>query len=478
LFGILLAVACGAPTPAAHNPSPPPLTKIAVVVTATPSWTPTPPAATILERYTVRAGDTLGAIAARYDVPVDELMRLNGLGNPNNLYIGQVLKVPIVVTRGAPGEKLLPDSEVVYSPAYATFDVNAVVNPFNGYLASYRERVNGGTLSGAQIVQLVAERYSVGPRVLLALLEHQSGWVTQTTLTSEQITYPLGITDRQGLFFHLSWAANRLNEGYYGKITGRLGAFRLKDRTRVRLAANANPGTIAIQNVLAQLYGWDAWQQHIGNDGFLATYRRLFGDPNQFAIEPLVPPDLQQPPLRLPWSDGELWYYTGGPHSGWGDLAAWSAVDFTPNDIAGTGSCLVSRRWAVAAAAGKVIRAENGRVMLSLSHNDFQGHGWVLLYLHIAPTGRVAVGSSVNSGDRIGHPSCEGGEANASHLHFARLYNGQWMGAEMLPFVLSDWTILPAEQAYDGTMTRGAERREACNCRDEVKNAIIADAGK
>ncbi|MCX7838380.1 MAG: LysM peptidoglycan-binding domain-containing M23 family metallopeptidase [Anaerolineae bacterium] len=473
---IAALVACSAPTQFPNDSSPPALTKIAVVVTSTPMWTPTPPAATILERYTVRAGDTLGAIAARYDVSIDELMRLNGLTNPNTLHIGQVLKVPVIVTRGAPGEKLLPDSEVVYSPAYASFDVNAVVNQFNGYLATYRERVEGEMLTGAQIVQLVAERYSVGPRVLLALLEHQSGWVTNTALAPERVTYPLGMTERQGLFFHLSWAANRLNEGYYGKITGRLGAFRLKDRTRVRLAANANPGTIAIQNVLAQLYGWDAWQQHISDAGFIATYRRLFGDPQQFAIEPLIPPDLKQPPLRLPWSDGELWYYTGGPHSGWGDLAAWSAVDFTPNDIAG--SCWVSRRWAVAAAAGKVIRAERGRVMLSLSHNDFQGQGWVLLYLHIATTGRVGVGSIVNAGDRIGHPSCEGGEAEASHLHFARLYNGQWIGAEMLPFVLSGWTILPAEQAYDGRMTRGGELREACNCRDNARNALIADAGK
>jgi LysM repeat protein len=482
MFALVLSVlgACAAPLTQSRDDTraAPAVTRIAVVVTTTPVWTPTPPVATILEYYTVRAGDTLGALAARYGVSLDELMRLNELTDPNTLYIGQVLQVPVVVTRGAPGDKLLPDSEVVYSPAYASFDVAAVVEQFNGYLATYRERVEGEMLSGAQIVQLVAERYSVGPRVLLALLEHQSGWVTRTNLTSEQIVYPLGMNERQGLFFHLSWAANRLNEGYYGKITGRLGAFRLKDRSRVRLAANANPGTVAVQNVLAQLYGWEVWQHHISERGFIATYRRLFGDPNVLTIEPLVPPDLKQPPLRLPWSDGEVWYYTGGPHSGWGDLAAWSAVDFTPNDISGSGSCLVSRRWAVAAAAGKVIRAERGRVMISLSHSDFQGQGWTLLYLHIATAGRVAVGTRVQAGDRIGHPSCEGGEASASHLHFARLYNGQWIGVETVPLVLSGWTIFPAKQPYNGTMQRGTEWREACNCRDDARNAVRADAGK
>lgn len=479
ILGVVFALAACNVAPSSLDRTPQEaITKVAVVVTATPAWTPTPLAATVLDRYTVRAGDTLGAISARYDVSLDELMRLNGLTNPNTLQIGQVLLVPVLVTRGAPGEKLLPDSEVVYSPAYAMFDVNATVNQFGGYLSTYRERVEGEMLTGTQIVQLIAERYSVGPRVLLALLEHQSGWVTNTTLTPEQITHPFGITERQGLFFHLSWAANRLNEGYYGKITGRLSAFRLKDRTRVRLAVNTNPGTVALQNVLGYLYGWDTWQHQISDAGFMATYRRLFGDPNQYAIEPLIPPDLKQPPLRLPWNNGELWYYTGGPHSGWGDLAAWAAVDFTPNDIAGAGSCIVSRRWAVAAAPGKVIRAEHGRVMLSLSHNDFQGQGWTLLYLHLAMTNRVAVGATVQTGERIGHPSCEGGEADASHLHFARLYNGQWIGAEMVPLVLSGWTILPARQAYDGTMTRGTELREAYNGRDDARNAIIADAGK
>lgn len=473
----LALVACRAPQEPSDAAPPPALTKIAVVVTPTAAWTPTPPSAALLDRYTVRAGDTLGAISARFDVALDELMRLNGITNPNALQIGQQLKIPVVVTRGAPGEKLLPDSEVVYSPAYASFDVDAVAQQFNGYLAAYRERVEGELLSGAQIVQLVAERYSVGPRVLLALLEHQGGWVTRAALTQTQIAYPLGTTERQGLFFQLSWAANRLNEGYYGKITGRLAAFRLKDRTRVRIAGNANAGTIAIQNFLAQVYGWDAWQTQIGTDGFLATYYQLFGDPQRFAIEPLIPPDLKQPPLRLPWSDGELWYYTGGPHSGWGDLAAWSAVDFTPSDIAGSGSCLPSRLWAVAAAPGKVIRAERGRVMISLSDDDFQGKGWTLLYLHVATTGRVAGGTRVNVGDRIGRPACEGGESGASHLHLARLYNGQWIGAEVLPLALSGWTIFPAERAYDGTMRRGAESREACDCRDEAKNALVADGG-
>lgn len=438
---------------------------------------PSPTSSTVVEQYVVRYGDTLSSIAQRYDLSIDELMKLNGLANPDALQVGQVLKVTVVVTRSAPAERLIPDSEVVYSPAYAFFDVTSFANQYNGYLAAYRERVEGELLSGPQIIQLVAERYSVGPRVLLALVELQSGWVTKSLLTQSQITYPMGLIDstRQGLFRQISWAADRLNEGYYGRLSGKVTALKFRDRSRARTAPSINPGSAAIQNALASVSTWDAWQNQIGPNGFSAIYKSLFGNADAYAIDPLVPRDLKQPPLRLPWSDGALWYFTGGAHSAWGESAAWAAVDFTPRDVAG--SCWTSGEWVIAAAPGRIIRTEHGRVMQSLSNNNFQGTGWTLLYMHIAGAGRVSAGAQMNAGDRIGRPSCEGGTANASHVHFARLYNGQWIAADNVPFVLSGWKAIPADQEYEGKMTRGSETREACSCRDDLKSGIIADAG-
>ena len=43
---------------------------------------------------TVRSGETLSDIAARYDVSVDSLMRLNGIKDPDHVEIGSRLKVP------------------------------------------------------------------------------------------------------------------------------------------------------------------------------------------------------------------------------------------------------------------------------------------------------------------------------------------------------------------------------------------------
>lgn len=48
---------------------------------------------TTTSTYTVRYGDTLSAIASRYGTSISALASLNGIGNPNRIYPGQVLKL-------------------------------------------------------------------------------------------------------------------------------------------------------------------------------------------------------------------------------------------------------------------------------------------------------------------------------------------------------------------------------------------------
>nr|WP_217364894.1 MULTISPECIES: LysM peptidoglycan-binding domain-containing protein [Brevibacillus] len=48
--------------------------------------------------YTVRAGDTLNSIAARFGVPVQELIRVNNIAYPYYIYVGQNLYIPVSTT--------------------------------------------------------------------------------------------------------------------------------------------------------------------------------------------------------------------------------------------------------------------------------------------------------------------------------------------------------------------------------------------
>ncbi len=485
LLAILTFAACSRPvavTPTPENvlvgPVRPTANEQDLPIEGTPE--PTPTFGPTFQEYTVRAGDTLGVIADRFSVNVEDVMTLNGLTNANVLQVGQVLRVPVQVDRVGPSDKIIPDSEAVYGPAFADFDVNAVAQKYGGYLVGYQERVEGTVLTGPQIIQLVAERFSVGPRVLLTILEQRGGWVTSSALGQTQLAYPMGYPEpsRSGLYKQAFWVASFLNEGYYGKLTGSLTTLEFRDRRRARLSPALNPGSAAIQNAFARETTWDDWQNLIGPNGFRGTYQKLFGDPFKYAVAPLVPRDLKQPPMRLPWEDGHLWYFTGGPHAGWADGSAWAAVDFTPKDQAG--SCWTSADWAIAAAPGRVVQVEHGRVVINLDGTGFQGSGWSLLYMHMASQDRVETGTVVKTGDHIGHPSCEGGAAETSHLHFARLYNGQWIpvGDERVPLVLSGWVFKGSTQEYDGTMQRGAQSHEANDAQVPEQNGVTADGGQ
>ena len=65
---------------------------IDVAPIATPA--PRPSSTTATETYIVRKGDTLSQLAVDFDTTTAELVRINGLANPDVLYVGQELRVP------------------------------------------------------------------------------------------------------------------------------------------------------------------------------------------------------------------------------------------------------------------------------------------------------------------------------------------------------------------------------------------------
>lgn len=421
------------------------------------------------DSYIVQPGDSLNEIANRFGVGTQQLMSANGLWNPNYLAVGQLLLVPASDPLPAgPSVKLMPDSEVVYGPSTAYFSAEEVVGAWDGALHAYREEVDGQERTGGEIVQMVAQRYSVHPKLLLAVLEYQGGWLTQSDAESGRQEYSLGFAEpgREGLFSQLSWAADQINSGFYRWRAGWNGPFLFVDGRVAPPGAGINAGTVAVQNLFSQLYGADDWRHVVGPEGFIRVYKTLFGDPFDWAIEPLLPADLEQPPLQLPFEESAVWSFTSGPHSAWGEGSAWAALDFAPPGFAL--GCVQSEAWIVAAGEGPVVRTEMGIVVQDLDGDGQDGTGWSVLYLHVESRDRIDEGVSLRPGQRIGHPSCEGGVSSGTHLHLARKYNGVWIEADgASPFNLDGWVSSGTGVLYDGLLTRDGETREACSCRND-----------
>lgn len=424
--------------------------------TAGPSPTPRPP---IL--YYSQAGDTLPVLALRFGVAVDEISSPDPLSTDSFIRPGQLLLIPNRLDMN-PDElrvTLIPDSEVVYSPSAVNFDIDAYIKESGGFMLGYSEWLSTGGYSGAEVIERVAIENSINPRLLLALVEYQGNWITGQPRSLAEEYFPVGLADnnKKGLYKQISWAVEQLSIGYYGWQNGRLTELEFTDGATQRIWPEANAGTVAIGYLFSRLYDAENWGEIMfsKDNGFPAFYQQMFGNPwlRAESVEPLFPADFTQPELTLPFPPGESWSFTGGPHPAWGPNGALAAVDFAPPSM--SPGCVESNRWVVAAETGLIVRTGNGIAVIDLDGDGYEQTGWVLLYMHVASKDRVEVGTWVTVGDKIGHPSCEGGLSTGTHVHFARKYNGQWILADgPVPMTLSGWRVRAGANPYLGTMEK------------------------
>ena len=422
--------------------------------------------------YIAQTGDSLAVLAIHFNTTVSEILAANNFipANATTLPPGMPMKIPIYYLPfwGSPYQ-ILPDSLFINGPAQVGFNTSSFVASTFGWLNGYREYASDANHSGAEIVDLVATNFSVSPRLLLALLEYQSKALSQTTPTNAD--YPLGYPDiaHKGLYMQLVWAANILNNGYYGWRTGRLASFELQDGRLERPDPWQNAASVALQYYFNQLFTPDVYAKAISSQGFAQAYRTLFGDPWQ-DVKPHIPGSLTQPDLTLPYTGKYLWTFTGGPHTAWGNGDPLAAIDLAPPGLKG---CAASTTVNTAVASGIVVRSEPGIVVLDLDSPDKNADGdertgWVVFYLHMRTDGRAAVGTRLKTGDPVGFPSCEGGEATGTHVHIARKYNGEWIPADsVLPFNLDGWIVHNGAAPYLGTLTRYSQTVTACTCSDQ-----------
>ena len=413
--------------------------------------------------YTI-AGDSLPVVSLHFGVDIGEITSPGPLDPKGLLPPGQLLVIPNKLDETSSTTKLLPDSEITFSPSTVDFDIHEFVNSAGGYLATYEEYLaSTGWTSGADIIARIALEYSVNPRLLLGFLEYQSGWVygfpdAGDTLLLE---YPMGYVNsmKKNLYLQSALFASKVMGGYYGWREGRRLVINFQDGQALRLAPQLNAGTVGLMSAFSDLYDFEEWSLALySEESFLTFFESMFDNPwiRAQAVEPLIPADTVQPEMILPFEKNKVWAFTGGPHAAWSSADVWAALDFAPTtDKTG---CYVSNAWTVASMSGRIIRSWNGVVVIDQDDDGFEQTGWTFLYLHIADEDRIEVGEWVEVGDRIGHASCLGGRSTGTHIHIARRYNGEWVPADgSLPFTLSGWEARAGTLAYKGWLIRGNE---------------------
>jgi LasA protease len=419
--------------------------------------------------YIAQSGDTLPALAAHFNTQVDEILQANPQipHNATTMPPGMPMKIPIYyLALWASPFQIIPDNSFVNGPTTIGFNTQAFIASFPGWLKDYRVYAGGDWRSGAEMVDYVATNYSINPRLLIAILEYQGGALSKNEPPVRRNLLGFNRPYYDSPYLQIVLAANTLNNGYYGWRIGDLLEFEQINHILIRPDPWQNAGSVAVQYYYSKVFSGDKYALATGPRGLILTYSKLFGNPWMNATA-LIPGSLQQPEFKFPFPDNQIWFYTGGPHTGWGTGAPFAAVDFAPpSDNSG---CFIAKddNYATAMADGLVVRSTIDGLALDLDRDGDERTGWVIFYLHLTIDRRAPLGAVLHAGDKIGYPSCVGGHATGTHVHIARKYNGEWIIADSaIPFNMNGWITHQGRHDYLGTLTKGSTTIIACACGD------------
>lgn len=118
--------------------------------------------------YIVRSGDTLGAIAARYGLTLEQLLQFNPqITNPNNILVGQEITVP-----GQPGTTVPPTTTAPTTPTIPTSPATPNQPGEQATLRANRSRINA-VLESARPYGAYATRVVDGLIYVLVLNDNE-----------------------------------------------------------------------------------------------------------------------------------------------------------------------------------------------------------------------------------------------------------------------------------------------------------------
>lgn len=355
------------------------------------------------------------------------------------------------------------------------FDVQVFLNNQPGLLKSFYDTNEGNLVSVADAITFYSQLSGIDPRILLSLIEVKTGLITDPNAGDQQVNACFGNRDpeQSGFLTQLRWGLDTLLDFYdQASQEGFLGKLILADNQEFQLEPTINPASFAINAFLAYKTDHNTWVGLIGDgpNSFKQIYENFFGPLGTNTPGASLTALTE---LRLPWGNGETWYYTGGPHTGSAGGVRYSkaAIDFAPG---GGSGCFNSGSWVRAAKAGTVVYANCNFVRID------HGGGWSTGYFHLSSI-QVHVGQQVQVGTKLGHPSCGvgascgwSGRATGSHVHFDTRINNK--PQRIAGTSLDGWVVGAAASDYYGTLTLGSTVKNASWTRKDSTNGITSVA--
>lgn len=363
-----------------------------------------------------------------------------------------MLCVAGAATTAGAAEPPLRSHDLVYSyDEMFDFDIGA-------WLATHAPHLSGE----AETISHWAGFSGISPRVLIALMELQSGVVGNPGADAAAIARPFGPLVREhGFGTQLREVAQSLRDAMYDRDDHRI----------------SGPVALSPTNPLRTLYtlsGTDAGQASaLADERFQRVYRRLFATAPQ--ARPASPrfagpmPMADAPPtnlLQFPYPLGEKWHI-GGAHTNSGSgRFPMSSLDMSQGG--GWGS-YQGNRWVSASAAGTFKR--HSTCMAEIVHAG----GWSTTYYHLMNI-RPETGTVVAANTPIANPAntrsqalCNGGMSTGPHEHWSLKSNGSQH--HLHGVTLSSYLITATGSSYDTHCMRfNLSRKGRTYCSDWYTN--------
>lgn len=193
--------------------------------------------------------------------------------------LGEVVVIPDSAATGSPAP-LLDDGRLFYEPGWGTVQVQEFLAGRPGTLAARRIWCGDQEVSVAHIVAGKALLYGINPKVLLALLEWQSGLVDDPAPAGETLDLAMGYRREEhlGLEAQIDRAVRELFRATRDYPGAR--ELLLSDGRTVPLPGGTNMGSYAVMRAVA-LSGDEGTLARLsgsGPDSFVRVYLRLFGE--------------------------------------------------------------------------------------------------------------------------------------------------------------------------------------------------------